>query len=107
MKRTLMIFVLAAAMTTLAAQAFAHTATPRIDRREARQHARIVQGVRGGELTRGEAARLRMGQRRVHMMERRAKSDGFVSMRERGHITRMQNLQNRRIWRLKHNGRGC
>lgn len=107
MKRTLMILLLAAAMTTLAAQAFAHAATPRIDRREARQHARIVQGVRGGQLTRGEATRLRMGQRRVHRMERRAKSDGFVSMRERGRLSRIQNLQSRRLWRLKHNGRGC
>jgi hypothetical protein len=107
MKRTLMIFVLAAGLTTLAAPAFAHSATPRIDRREARQHARIIQGVRSGELTRGEAARLRMGQRRVHAMEWRAKRDGVVTLRERARITHLQNRQNRAIWRMKHNARAC
>ena len=107
MKRTLMIALLAAVMTSFAAMAFAHPATPRIDRREARQHARIHQGLRSGELTRGEAARLRMGQRQIHRVERRAKADGFVNGRERGRLTRLQNRENRAIWRLKHNGRGC
>ena len=107
MKRTLVILLLALATTSFAAQAFAHSVTPRIDRREARQNARIRQGVRSGELTRGELARLRMGQRRVHGMEWRAKSDGVVTMRERARITRAQNRENRAIRRLKHNGRGC
>ena len=107
MKRTLMILLLALTATSFAAQAFAHSATPRIDRREARQQLRIRQGVRSGELGRGELARLRMGQRRIHGMERRAKSDGVVTMRERARITRFQNRENRIIRRLKHNGRGC
>jgi hypothetical protein len=92
--------VLASLMATAA-----FAGTPRIDRREARQHARIGQGVHSGRLTRGEAFRLRAGQRRVHRMERRAKADGRVSLRERAHMTRAQNRQSRAIWRLKHNGR--
>jgi len=107
MKRTVMIALLAAVMTGFAAMADAHPATPRIDRREARQHARIHQGVRSGELTRGEAARLRAGQRQVHRIERRAKADGHVSGRERARIQRIQNRENRAIYRLKHNARGC
>jgi len=107
MKRTLTIALFAAVMTSFAAMAFAHPATPRVDRREARQHARIHQGLRSGELTRGEFGRLRAGQRQIHRVERRAKSDGFVSGRERARLTRLQNREHRAIWRLKHNARGC
>ena len=94
--------VLAVASVSLAA---AHPVTPRVDRREARQHMRIRQGVRSGELTPREAARLRAGQAHVHGMERRAKSDGRVTLRERARIERAQDRQSRRIARLKHNGR--
>lgn len=103
--KTLQILTLAMAAAMLSATiASAHPVTPRIDHREARQGARIHQGVRSGELTRGEARSLRAGQVHVRRMERRAKSDGFVSARERAHITRAQNRQSRHIWRLKHNG---
>ena len=107
MKRTWMIAVLAAAMTSFASFALAQSATPRIDRREARQHACIHQGVRSGEVTRGEAMRLRGGQRHVNRMELRVKSDGQVTMRERQRINRAQNRQGRAIYRMKHNGRSC
>lgn len=99
-----------ALMLTLAIAMFAstvasaHPVTPRIDRREARQHQRIRQGVRSGELTRGETRSLVAGQRHVHRMERRARSDGAVSARERARITRAQDRQSRHIHRLKHNG---
>ena len=83
----------------------AHPVTPRVDRREARQHARIRDGVRSGELTPREAARLRAGQVHVHRVERRAKSDGVVTLRERARMERAQNRQSRHIARLKHNRR--
>ena len=83
----------------------ASTSTPRIDRREANQRARIHQGVKSGELTRHEARRLRRGQRHVDRMEDRAKADGKVTAAERHRITRAQNHQSRRIYRLKHNDR--
>ena len=105
MKRTLMIVLLAAAMASFASAALAQTATPRIDRREARQHARIHEGVVSGEVTRGEAVRLREGQRHVRRMEHRAKSDGLVTPGERARITHAQNRQSRAIHRAKHNAR--
>ncbi len=100
--RVLML-TLAAAMLT-ATLAAAGTATPRVDRREVRQHARIHQGVKSGELTRHEARSLRAGQRHVNRMERRAKADGRVTARERARLNHAQNRQSRHIWRLKHNG---
>ena len=103
MLRTLLVVAAFAALTAATAQA--NTYTPRVDRREARQHARIHQGVRSGELTPREAARLRMGQAHIRRMERRDKSDGIVTPRERVQLNRAQNRQSRRIYRLKHNGR--
>ena len=93
---------IAALTATMASAQPGQTATPRIDRREARQDARIHQGVRSGELTRGEAARLRAGQRHVDRMDSRAKADGVVTPRERARIGRAQNIESRRIHRLKH-----
>ena len=104
--KTLQVLTLAMAAVMLTATiASAHPVTPRIDRREARQADRIHQGFRSGELTRGELRALRAGQRNIHRLERRAKSDGFVSARERARLMRAQNRQSRHIWRLKHNGR--
>jgi hypothetical protein len=104
MKRTMTMFLFACLMVGFAGMASANTGTPRIDRREVRQHERIHQGVRSGELTRGEAMRLRAGQRHVNRMEWRAKSDGVVTFRERARIGHVQNRQSRAIYRFKHNG---
>ena len=102
--KSLRVLLLVTAVAVFAATvAAAQTATPRIDRREARQHVRIQQGVRSGELTRGETARLRAGERHVGRMEDRARADGRVTPHERAGITRAQDRESRRIWRLKHN----
>ena len=103
MKRMFTIFVLAAAMASFAGIAMAGTATPRIDRREARQQHRIHQGVKSGALTPRETAHLEAGQAHVRHMEARAKADGRVTAGERARIARAQNHQSRAIWRKKHN----
>ena len=111
MKRITMMSLTAAMLILLAGAALAETnaatstSTPRIDRREARQHARIQQGVKSGELTRPEARNLRHGQRHIRRMERRAKADGTVTQAERARITRAQNHESRKIYRKKHNDR--
>lgn len=98
------IMVLAGVLASLLASA-AFAGTPRIDRREARQGVRIVDGRMSGQLTRGEMARLRAGQRHVRRMERRAESDGIVTRRERWRIEHVQDRESRTIYRLKHNAR--
>ena len=105
MKITRMLLLFATLSAVSVSLAIAQTATPRVDRREARQHARIQQGVRSGELTPGEAAKLRAGQAHVERTENRAKADGVVTPQERRHLNRAQNRQSRRIYRLKHNDR--
>ncbi len=104
--KSIRVLMIAAALALFTASlASAHTGTPRVDRRQAHQRTRIVQGVRSGELTPREARRLRAGQAHVGRMERRAKSDGVVTQRERVRMERAQDRQSRRIARLKHNGR--
>ena len=105
MRSTRLLFMLATLSALSVSAAMAGTATPRLDRREARQHARIQRGVQSGQLTAGEAAKLRAGQAHVRNMERRAKADGVVTPIERAQLTHAQNRQSRRIARLKHNGR--
>jgi uncharacterized membrane protein YebE (DUF533 family) len=76
--------------------------TSRIDKREARQQQRIDQGVRSGQITPREAARLEKGQQRIERMEANAKADGRVTKRERAAIERAQDRQSRAIARDSH-----
>jgi len=101
MKKLLTVAVLGA----LSLPAFAQYPTPQIDQRQERQERRIEQGVRSGELTPRETARLERGQARIRQMERQALADGHISRRERAAINREQDRQNQLIARLKHNAR--
>jgi hypothetical protein len=83
----------------LAAPAMADTV---IDQRQANQEQRIEQGIRSGQLTAGEAARLERGQARIERMERRALADGRMDPRTRRRIMHAQDVQSRHIYREKH-----
>ena len=101
------ISIAALVLAALPALAFAQAtpaalATPGIDQRQANQQRRIEQGVKSGELTGREAARLEKGQAKVRRMEAKAKADGVVTAKERRQITREQNKQSRRIAHEKH-----
>jgi hypothetical protein len=97
--------VLGTLLALSAGLASAGTATPRVNRRESRQHARIRQGVESGQLTPLEAARLREMQWHLRRMELIAKADGVVTPTERLMLLRAQNRQSRYIYRLEHNAR--
>jgi uncharacterized membrane protein YebE (DUF533 family) len=81
------------------------TNTPRIDQRQAKQQERINQGVASGQLTPRETQHLQRGQARVAQLKQNAKADGVVTANERRKITHAQNVQNRKIYRKKHNAR--
>ncbi|HSV53393.1 MAG TPA: hypothetical protein VLJ57_14845 [Burkholderiaceae bacterium] len=91
----------------LAGHAFAQapsdpTATPRVDKRQARQQQRIDQGVASGQLTPKEAARLESRQAKIQQDEAAAKADGKVTGAERRQLKREQNQANRATYRQKH-----
>jgi hypothetical protein len=69
--------------------------------RQAKQQARIEQGVSSGELTRDETARLEREQRRIQIEKRMAKSDGTVTPAEKKFLKREQNHASRDIKRQK------
>ncbi|HEY6896965.1 MAG TPA: hypothetical protein VI279_06865 [Rhodocyclaceae bacterium] len=96
------IAVLALLSCSAAAALAQSSATPNIDRREARQEKRIEQGEKSGALTPKEAARLERGQAHVENMETKAKADGKVTAKERARIEHAQNVQSRKIYREKH-----
>lgn len=109
MKRTssLLVAVLASfALPVLAQTAVAPArnpaATPGVDQRQANQQQRIDQGVKSGELTGKEAARLEKGQERVQKIEDKAKADGKVTPKERERLQKAQNVESRKIANQKH-----
>ena len=104
-KSSLLLAVLAAITLPALAQtapAKDPAATPGIDKRQANQQQRIDQGVKSGELTSREAARLEKGQERVQAMEDKAKADGKVTAKERARLQKAENTQSRHIAREKH-----
>ena len=80
----------------------AATETPRVDAGQARQEARIAEGVADGSLTRPEARRLQQQQRHIRLVERHAKADGTVTAQEHRRLAKLQNHASRNIHRQKH-----
>ena len=79
------------------------TAEARRDqKREARQEARIGQGIKSGELNKAEAHRLHKGQKRVDEAQKAAKADGVVTDQEKARLEKMQDVQSQRIYEQKH-----
>lgn len=70
--------------------------------RNVNQQSRIEQGVKSGELTNHEVAKLERGQARVDHKEARAGADGHVGAREEARIQGAENKQSKRIFRQKH-----
>jgi hypothetical protein len=77
----------------------------RADRRQVKQQARIVQGVKSGELTKVEAVRLEARHLAVQRDIRQARADdGRISPAESARIEHKQDVLNRRIHAQKHDG---
>jgi hypothetical protein len=81
---------------------FAGSKTPRVDAREHRQQHRIRQGIKSGELSAKEVARLQAEQARIRLYEARARADGQVTVGERVRLHRELNQSSRKIRRQKH-----
>jgi len=76
-----------------------------VARREARQNARIRQGVASGELTPGETKLLRKEQRTIEHGRKRALADGHIGPWEHKALEGAQNRASDDTYRLKHNQR--
>jgi len=79
--------------------------TPIVRERQNLQKARIRQGVKSGELTKGEARKLHQEQKTIQAEKQMAKTDGKVTPAERAKLRKDQNKASRDIYKLKHNDR--
>ncbi|NIQ37879.1 MAG: hypothetical protein GTN81_04725 [Proteobacteria bacterium] len=75
----------------------------RVGKRQIRQQKRIHQGIRSGELTRGETRVLQREQRHIQRAKRFSRSDGTVTPQERLRLERAQDRASIHIYRAKHN----
>ena len=87
-------------ISVLAIADWAHAG--RVNNRQANQRSRIAQGVKSGELTHGEAKKLRAEERHIRRVERRAKADGEMTPAERARIEKLQDKASHDIYQQKH-----
>jgi hypothetical protein len=105
MNRTARTLVTLALSTLLTGSAFAQVTGETIHQRKENQQARIRQGVRSGELTRGETRNLESRGRSVNREERamRRVNGGRLTAADKAALARRQNRISRSIYRDKHN----
>lgn len=85
--------------------AAAQDRTPHLNGRQENQQDRIQQGVKSGQLTRGEAQRLEAREGRLQANKLEDKARGLLTQKERTQLNRQANRDSRAIYRLKHNSR--
>ena len=78
------------------------TRDPGVKARERVQRERIHQGVKSGELTRGEARGLRKEERGIRKEERQFKADGHLTAAERAKLHSDLNKTSKHIYQEKH-----
>jgi hypothetical protein len=79
--------------------------TPRADTRQKNQKHRVKTGAKSGEITKKEAKSIKYSAKSANRYEKKAKSDGTVTKKERARLQHKQNKTSRKIYRTKHNGR--
>ena len=72
--------------------------------RNVNQETRIENGIKSGELTNHEVAKLEKGEARIDHKEAAAGKDGHVGAAEQRKIEHAENRQSKRIHRQKHDG---
>jgi hypothetical protein len=82
-----------------------HPRVNQVNRREQNQQNRIANGVKSGQLTPGEAARLEKKENHIVKQEQRdmAKNNGHLTKAEQAKLNRDQNRVSKQIYRDKHN----
>lgn len=83
----------------------AQTAQKKVVKTQVKQHQRIKQGVKSGELTRAEATRLKKQQANIQRTKKAAKADGIVTRKEKAVIRTKQAKASKNIYKKKHNTR--
>lgn len=82
-------------------------ARPKVAQRQINKQRRINQGVKSGELTKGETRRLERQQGRIQARKKmdKAENGGKLTPKEKTRLNRRQNRASGHIYRAKHNER--
>ena len=102
MHKLLASLITIAITAALTVPATAGTRDPRVNERQHKQHGRMAQGVKSGELTRSEVKDLRGDQRDIRLEERQFKSDGKLTKDERQELHQDQKASSQEIYQEKH-----
>ena len=83
----------------------AHYGNNKVGQRSENQEDRIAQGVKSGQLTPGETAKLEKQQKTIHkqVAKDRKANRGTLTASEKKQINKEQNQASRNIYRKKHN----
>lgn len=102
MKRLLFAAVLSAALLL---PAFGAPQQPEVAKRKEKQQQRISKGVKSGQLSPGETARLEKKEAKINKETRRmrAANGGKLTPAEKAKVNRQQNKVSRKIYKDKHN----
>jgi hypothetical protein len=87
--------------SALSASAFAQTAATEVQR-DVNQQNRVEQGLKSGQLSTKEAARIEGKEAAIQRAEANAMKDGTLSKGEKARIQKMQNQESRQIYKEKH-----
>jgi hypothetical protein len=84
-----------------------HPRVNQINRRETNQQNRIANGVKNGQLTPGQTARLERGEQRLQNNEKRdmAKDNGHLTKQDQHQLNREANHMSKRIYKDKHSAK--
>ncbi|MGH9350823.1 MAG: hypothetical protein ACRD1I_02210 [Terriglobia bacterium] len=85
--------------------AAAQDRTQHLNNRQENQQDRIQQGIKSGQLTRGEARRTEAREGRLQANKLEDKAKGPLTHKERTQLNRQANRDSRAIYRAKHNGK--
>lgn len=99
------IIIFAALLFGFSATAIAQTATPHVTKSQVKQQKRIKQGVKSGEVTKGEYVAIQKQQRHINRTKKAIKADGVVTPKERAILNKKQTKASANIHRIKHNKR--
>lgn len=103
MKKLILILIIAT-FGIFAANTLGQT-THRADKRQKNQKHRVKQGAKSGELTKKEAKSIKYSAKSANRYEKKVKSDGTVTKKEKLRLEHKQDKTSRKIYRTKHNGR--
>ena len=78
------------------------TKTPKINKKQKVQVAKIKQGVKSGELTRVETKRLMKQEAKLQRKKKIAKADGVVTPKERKQLHKEAKKLDAKIYKQKH-----